>query len=70
MTVREVAGVLKNAKTIALGWDGASIKFYPDNILTMEAYGNFVVDAIRSVGNDEDAYYEVDIAMQPVKAGA
>lgn len=69
MTVKETASVLRHAKTIMLGWDGGSFHFYPDNVLMMEAYGDFVVDAIRAVGNDEEAYYEVDIAVKPVKAG-
>lgn len=70
MTVKDAVSVLKNAKTISLGWDGCAIEFKADNLLMMEAYGNFVVSSIRSVGDDSEAYYEVDIAMSPVKAGA
>lgn len=70
MTVKEAVSVLKNAKTIALGWGESAIEFDKDNLLMMEAYGNFIVDSIRSVDDDEEAYYEVNIAVFPVKAGA
>jgi hypothetical protein len=70
MTVKEACSVLKHAKTIALGWGESAIEFDKNNLLMMEAYGNFVVDSIRSVGDDSEAYYEVTIAVYPVKAGA
>jgi hypothetical protein len=70
MTVKDAVSVLKHAKTIALGWGESAIEFDKDNLLMMEAYGNFVVDSIRSVGDDSEAYYEVNIAVYPVKAGA
>ena len=70
MTVKEACSVLKHAKTIALGWGERAIEFDKDNLLMMEAYGNFVVDSICAVGEEADAYYEVNIAVYPVKAGA
>ena len=70
MTVKEAVGVLKHAKTIALGWGESAIQFDKDNLLMVEAYGNFVVDSIRSVGDDAEGYYEVNIAVMPVKVGA
>lgn len=70
MTVKEAVGVLKHAKTIALGWGESAIQFDKDNLLMVEAYGNFVVDSIRSVGADGEGYYEVNIAVMPVKVGA
>ena len=69
MTVKEVVSVLKTAKTISLGWDGCALQFDKDNPLMLDAYGNYVVDSIQAVGDDEDAYYEVNIAMKPVKVG-
>lgn len=69
MTVKEAASVLKFAKEIKLGWGGSSIKFQKNNDLMMEAYGNFVVDSIQSISNDDDEAYEINIAMQPVKVG-
>jgi hypothetical protein len=70
MTVKEAVSVLKHAKTIALGWGESAIQFDKDNLLMVEAYGNFVVESIRSVGDDTEAYYEVNIAVMPVKVGA
>lgn len=70
MTVADVVKVLKTAKTIVLCWDGCSFPLYKDNALMMDAYGSYVVSSIQSVGLDEDGYYEVSIAMTPVKKGA
>lgn len=67
MTVKEAVSVLKNAETIELGCDGKAIKFDKDNFLMLDAYGNYIVDSIQAVG--EDTYYEVNLAMRPVKAG-
>lgn len=69
MTVKEVVKVLKTAQTIAICWDGSSFKFSKDNVLMMDAYGDYVVDNIQAVGEDKEGYYEVSIAMRPVKAG-
>lgn len=71
MTVKEAVSVLKHAKKIALGWGETAIPFDKDNMLMMEAYGNFIVDSIRAYDDvpGED-YYEIDIAVRPVKAGA
>lgn len=69
MTIKEVVGILKEAKTITLGWDGCAIQFDKDNPLMLEAYGNFVVNTIRAVGDADEGYFEVDIAMLPVKVG-
>lgn len=69
MTVKDVVGLLKTAKTIALCWDGSSYKLERSNALMMDAYGNYVVDYIQAIGNEDEAYYEVNIAMRPVKEG-
>ena len=71
MTVKEACGVLKYAKKIALGWGETAVPFDKDNMLMMEAYGDFVVDSIRAYDDipDQD-YYEINIAVRPVKAGA
>ena len=70
MTVKEACSVLKFAKKIALGWGETAVPFDKDNSLMMEAYGNFVVDSIRAYDDipDQD-YYEINIAVRPVKAG-
>ena len=64
MTVKEVVSLLKTAKHICLCHGGIATKFDPQNTLTMEAYGDFVVDRICSL---EEEDYELNILMRPVK---
>ena len=66
MTVKEAVNVLKTAKTIVLGYGDSAIEFKKDDGLMMDAFGNYCVNRIRAA---EDEYYEIDIAMRPVKAG-
>lgn len=67
MTVKEVVSVLKDAKKIALGYGANAVPFDKDDLLMMDAYGNYIVDEIQGSG---DGYYEVNVAMRPMKAGA
>lgn len=67
MTVKEAVSVLKTAQTIVLGYGDHAIKFDQHDVLMMDAYGSYCVDKIRAVGEDE--YYEIDIAVRPIKAG-
>lgn len=67
MTVKEVIKLLKGAETISLGYGANAIPFDKDDLLMVDAYGNYLVDEIRT---DDGKYYEVNIAMQPVKVGA
>ena len=66
MTVKEVVRALKTAKKIVLGYGDNAVPFNKDDSLMMDAYGDYLVDEIRG---DEDGYYEVSIAMRPIKAG-
>lgn len=66
MTVKEVVGLLKTAKKIALAYGANAVPFDKNDMLMMDAYGKYVVEEIRCEGED---YYEVNIAMRPVKAG-
>ena len=66
MTVKEAIGVLKSAKTISLGYGDNAIPFDKDNPLSLSAFGNYVVAEIKGL---EDDYYEISIAMQPVREG-
>lgn len=63
MTVKEVVRLLKSAKSISLGYGDNAVTFDPHDTLAIEAYGDFVVDAI----NCNDGHYEVNILMRPVK---
>lgn len=67
MTVKEVCAVLKTAKKIVLGYGASAVTFDKDDLLMMDAYGNYIVDEIRG---DADGYYEVNIAMRFMKEGA
>lgn len=66
MTVKEAVAVLKRAQRIDIAWDGNSFTLETNNRLQMDAYGKYVVDEILAVGDD---WYELDIAMRPVKEG-
>jgi hypothetical protein len=66
MTVKEAISVLKDAKTIVLGYCSDSIPFNKDNPISMDAFGSYVVESIKGF---EDDYYEINIAMRPVKVG-
>ena len=68
MTVKEAVSVLKSAKEIKLSWNGGTIPFWKDDRLQMDAFGNYVVDEIVALNDPED-FYEIIIAMMPVKEG-
>lgn len=64
MTVKEATMVLKHAKKIVLGYGANAVPFDKNDALMMDAYGDYLVDEIRA---DEDGYYEVNIAVRPIK---
>lgn len=64
MTVKEVVKVLKHAKKIVLGYGANAVPFDKNDVLMMNAFGDYLVDEIRA---DDDGYYEVNIAVQPIK---
>lgn len=66
MTVKEAISVLKSAKTIALGYGDNLVPFDKDNPLSVDAFGCYVVEEIKG---GEDEYYEISIAMRPIKVG-
>lgn len=66
MTVKEIVSVLKSAKTISIGYGANAVPFDKDDPLVLDAYGSYVVESVYAP--DED-YYEINIAMRPVKAG-
>ena len=66
MNVREVCGLLKDAKAIMLGYAETAIPFNKNDVLMMDAYGQYAVEKIRSMG---DEVYEIDLLLVPVKEG-
>ena len=67
MTVREAIGVLRDPKTVILGYGSDSIPFNMHNPVCMDAFGDYLVESIMG---DADDYYEINILMKPVKVGA
>lgn len=65
LTVKEVSSALKEAKKIKLAYDGLAHPFDTYDKLMMDAFGNFVVSAIRG---GERGEYELELAMRPVVA--
>lgn len=66
MTVKEAISVLKSAKTISLGYGECTIPFDKDNPFSLDAFGKYIISEIKGM---EDDYYEISIAMQPVREG-
>lgn len=66
MTVKEVVSALKDAKTVVLGYGANAVPFDKDDLLMMDAYGNYVVFKIQS---ENGGYYEIEIAIRFVKEG-
>lgn len=66
MTVKDAISVLKDAKTIVLGYGSDTIPFNMHNPISVDAFGGYVVEKING-GDDE--YYEINILMRPVKEG-
>lgn len=66
MNVREVCGLLKDAKTIMLGYGDTAIPINANDYFMMDAFGSYTVEKIRSTGEE---VYEVDLLLRPVKEG-
>lgn len=67
MTVREAVKVLKTATKITIGYGANVIPCNVQDPLVLDAFGDYVVDSICGVQDDE---YELDLAIAPVKGGA
>ncbi len=66
MTVAEAVAVLTRAEKIYIGWDMTSKELDRENVLDMDAYGQYQVDRID---NYFDAgKFELVLAARPVKA--
>lgn len=66
MTVKEAIGVLKSAQKIVIGYGSDSVPFNKDNPVSVDAFGDYIVDDIKGF---EDDYYEINILMKPVRKG-
>ena len=69
MTAKELYKMMtfsddKKRSTIASGALAADVDL--DNIITMSAYGSFVVESVSALGEDA---FEIAIATSPIRAG-
>lgn len=64
MTVKDAVKVLKTAKKITIGYGANVIPCNVQDPLVLAAFGDYVVDSICGVQEDE---YEIDLAIAPVK---
>lgn len=67
MTVKDVVKLLKGVETIAIGFGDQAIRIDGSDSLMLGVFNDYIVDSILT---DDGKYYEVNIAMQPVKVGA
>ena len=66
MTVRKLYNALKDAKKIVLAYDGIIHPFDGTSVITMEAFGDYIVSEIRG---GEKGVYELTLAMRPIREG-
>lgn len=64
MTVKDAVKVLKSAKKITIGYGANVIPCNVQDSLVLDAFGDYVVESICGVTDDE---YEIDLAIAPVK---
>ena len=68
MTVKDAVKVLRNVERLSIGFGDRAIPISADDDLMLGVYGNYVVDYIQA--DDEiKGFYEIGIAMVPVKEG-
>ena len=66
MNVKEAAKLLRRAKEVMIVYNGSAVNLDRDDLLMMDAYGNYAVDEIVATGEE---IVELIIAMRPVKEG-
>lgn len=67
MTVKDAVKVLKQAKKITIGYGANVIPCNVQDLLVLDAFGDYKVESIIAVDEYE---YEIDLAISPVKEGA
>lgn len=67
MTVRDAVSVLTEAKQLYICWEGSLTKFDPTDGLMLDAFGDYKVKRICTVGDGNDGAYEISIASIPLK---
>lgn len=64
MSLKEVIGLLKDANQIAVSWNGNLHPVELNDAVFMEAFGDFVVNAILAL---DDGKIEIELALKPYK---
>ena len=67
MTVKDVIKLLKGAETIAIGFGDQAIRIDFNDSMMLSVFSEYLVDSIVT---DDGKYYEINIAMKPMKVGA
>ena len=49
MTIKELHNIPDRDTTICMSWDGALYELNRDSVLSLEAYGNFIVSRILAM---------------------
>ena len=66
ITVKQLLPLLRNAKEIYLDWNGFVRKIDRNDVLDIDAYGDYAVDSIFPRSNKEG--FELCIMQKPVKS--
>lgn len=75
MKVREAVSVVaKAAQTVYLAWDSLTTELASDDLVMLEAFGDYLVDRIVAYNCDEKKgglanTYEIHLVTRPVKEG-
>lgn len=68
MTVRELANVISDAKSIDIVFDGYTHQYIKGDELSASAYGDFIVKDVTSCAdNPSGKLYTFLIAIQPMR---
>jgi len=67
MTVKEAASVLTDAKRLVVTWGPSVAADFKPNDLMLDAFSDYLVQAIRSYDDGENSY-EIEIAVKPLRA--
>lgn len=66
MTVSEIVSVLKDAKRVALSWNGTTHDLDLCDPVMLSAFGDNVIANVYALGEDD---FELALAVRPLKRG-
>lgn len=65
ISVRELTAMLRPSDHVSISWGGCLLPLDLENRLSMDAYGDYAVNAIRATGENS---FEIYLAVEPLKA--